>query len=80
MRVRLCGICGNPADLANGNQAFCDSCWTTTVVAAWTPCRVCGQMFWIYRSLNGHMNKHRDVNQAGLGYSTPPPFTRLPGR
>jgi hypothetical protein len=37
-------------------------------------------MFWIYRSLNGHMNKHRDVNQAGLGYSTPPPFTRLPGR
>jgi hypothetical protein len=80
MSVRLCQICGNPADLANGNQAFCDACWATTIAYSWLPCLICGQMFWVYRALNGHMNKHRHANQAGLEHSIPPLFTRLTGR
>ena len=79
MSVRLCRICGHPADLANGNQAFCDACWAT-VASAWLPCPVCGQMFEGYRALNGHMNKHYHTNQAQLNHAPPPPFTRLPGR
>ena len=81
MGLRICQICGLPADLSNSNQAFCDADWAR-VRDAWVACLVCGQVFAGYRERNGHMNKHRGAYLWIFSghYAALATFVRLPGR
>ena len=83
MRTRTCQICEGVADLANGNQAFCDACWAR-VGEFWLACSVCGQTFSGYRERNGHMSKHRGIPYDPIAEDPPrigqAAFIRLPGR
>ncbi len=75
---RRCQICEALADVVNGSQAFCDTCFGQ-IRDVWSGCLRCGQIFPTYREHNGHMNAHRLTNQPGSQhYSVQNAFVRLP--
>jgi len=82
-QIRKCLRCGGSADMVNGDQAFCDSCWGD-IWGTWSLCTECGQIFETFRAHNGHMNRHRRPPRAGnpgeLRRLVPISFVRLPGR